>query len=137
MAMSTNNPPAPIREGCPVCGPVVDFSTRIPGNFLDQIRPIQPPVLLPWRGGLLDDSTLADKRGLVMEIIGIIRTEGRFEVNGLEAFWKRFDHHLCSSCRSKLERRQIGLGFVRYLLQEALRLDPGNDQARKNLDIIS
>jgi hypothetical protein len=78
----------------------------------------------------------SNQEPLVDEVVTRVRTTGRFEVKGLWPFWRRFEQHLCGSCKAAMSLVSDRRAAVRRLLERAIALDPGNEVARSNLDTL-
>ncbi len=73
---------------------------------------------------------------IVKEIVSEVISTGHFAVNNTWNFWQKFRDHLCPSCNWNLDAIQSLKMKACMLLEEASRLDPDNEAARKNLSAL-
>lgn len=83
--------------------------------------------------------TCGDDRGrnvVVDAIVKTIRASGTFGYKSLAEFWERYYGFLCAGCRADFE----GIARARKrscdLLDEAIKLDPANETARRNYGVL-
>ena len=62
-----------------------------------------------------------------------LQSTGQYAPGSLQQFWRQFRHELCNGCQSKLDALDRDKKHAAALLEEAVRLDPKNDAAKKNL----
>jgi hypothetical protein len=72
---------------------------------------------------------------IVSQIIAKLQLTGSFSVGSLRQFWKEFRAQLCATCQSTLDSIDVDRRQAVALLEEAVRLDPKNEPAKKNLAV--
>lgn len=76
-------------------------------------------------------------RAQIVELIVFsLRQSGSFSVQSVSEFWQLFGTNLCHLCTSRLESISEKKQKALALLNEAVKLDPNNDVAVKNLQTV-
>jgi hypothetical protein len=73
---------------------------------------------------------------IVVKILELAKRQGGFAVKSLDQFWLQFREELCLVCRNNFDGRAEKLLQTKKLLEEAIRLDSGNTQARENQAVV-
>ena len=76
------------------------------------------------------------RQKVVTSILAILRTTGSFSPGGVVPFWLQFKDELCFSCHAELDGLTKKKPAALKLLEEAVRLDPKNEAAKKNLQAL-
>lgn len=86
---------------------------------------------------LLESFQLDGPRAKIADsIIAVLKYKGSYTPGGLVPFWQEHRAHLCSACKAKLDGINATKQKALALLEEAVRLDPKNEPARKNLSAL-
>ena len=96
-----------VKEPCAVCNPGLNFQSSF-----------------QWDG---------PRAKIAGSIISVLKYQGSYNPGGLGHFWQSHREHLCPSCKVKLDGINSTKQKALALLEEAVRLDPNNDAARRNL----
>jgi hypothetical protein len=75
------------------------------------------------------------KEAVVAKIFDLLSRGQAFSVASVESFWKQYRDDLCYSCQTKLDSLGSGKAQAVRLLDEAVRLNPANQTAKKNLEV--
>ena len=76
------------------------------------------------------------KAAIVRTVMEDLRKQGSFSAKSVEQFWRPFKTYLCFLCQAKFDSLDTGLKDAVKMLQEAVKLDSGNSQAKQNLAAI-
>ena len=128
-----------IMKACAVCDN--EFGVEVEDdNFLHPVigvRRALPAWELPIQDFIAQSVEIKDARDrIVKRIMAELARDGRFSVEGLESFWKKYENELCPSCKSEFKKISAKKKEALNLLNKAVSIDPENDAARKNLEAI-
>lgn len=70
---------------------------------------------------------------IAVTILTVLQRQGSYSPGGLVSFWQGHREHLCPECQSKLDDINSIKQKALALLEEAVRLDPKNEPAKRNL----
>lgn len=79
----------------------------------------------------------ANARDAVVDAIVLrMRVSGSFSVESVASFWTVYGKDLCDSCGPQVKAMSSARSNALALLTEAVKLDPKNSAAKKNLDTL-
>jgi len=102
---------------------------RLPPRF----GHLPPP---PPKGCPVCQGTQSADEPIVTCILRVLQSTGKFEVEGLDSFWRTFDFYLCADCEKKLNSIPAMRSQAKGLLEDAIELDPSNQTIKDNLKYV-
>lgn len=73
---------------------------------------------------------------VVDAIVLHLRMSGSFSISSIASFWTVYCRNLCDACEAQVREMSSARNRALALLAEAVKLDPSNSAAKKNLDTL-